>query len=79
MDIDYKNEFSNVLTLSLMNRINKQLEGSIKNLDKSIGVQLFKAIQGSGISQDLKEKDNHREQVLEEIQLWTMARRKRNL
>ncbi|WP_423364725.1 replication endonuclease [Burkholderia sp. LMG 21824] len=67
MKIDYKNKYSNVLTLSLLNRINNNLESSIKNLDKSIGVQLFKAIQGSGISQDLKEKDNHREQVLEEI------------
>lgn len=63
----YKEQGTNLLTLSLLEKINLSLNKKIKNLDKSIGVQLFKAIQGSGISQDLKEKDNHREQVLEEI------------
>ncbi len=63
----YKEQGTNLLTLSLLEKINISLNKKIKNLDKSIGVQLFKAIQGSGISQDLKEKDNHREQVLEEI------------
>lgn len=63
----YKEQGTNLLTLSLLEKINISLNKKIKNLDKSIGVQLFKAIQGNGISPDLKEKVSQSEQVLEEI------------
>lgn len=67
MKIDYKNKYSNVLTLSLLNRINNNLEGSIKNLDKSIGVQLFKAIQGKVFTQS--QRENIKENALKEVYL----------
>jgi hypothetical protein len=67
MKIDYKNKYSNVLTLSLLNRINNNLEGSIKNLDKSIGVQLFKAIQGKVFTQS--QRLNIKENALKEVYL----------
>ncbi|WP_176323138.1 replication endonuclease [Burkholderia vietnamiensis] len=67
----YKEQGTNLLTLSLLEKINISLNKKIKNLDKSIGVQLFKAIQGKGFSPDLEEKTNHREQVLEQIHYET--------
>lgn len=67
----YKEQGINVLTLSNLNLINQSLNKKIKNLDKSMVVQLFKAIQGGSFNPDLEEKSNHREQVLEQIHYET--------
>lgn len=61
----YKEQGTNLLTLSLLEKINISLNKKIKNLDKSIGVQLFKAIQGKVFtqSQRLNIKDNALKEV----------------
>ncbi len=67
----YKEQGTNLLTLSLLEKINISLNKKIKNLDKSIVVQLIKGIQGKGFSPDLEEKNNYKEQVLEQIHYET--------
>lgn len=61
----YKEQGTNLLTLSLLEKINISLNKKIKNLDKSIGVQLFKAIQVKVFtqSQRLNIKDNALKEV----------------
>lgn len=52
----YKETGINVLTLSKLNLINQSLNKKLKNLDKSICVQLFKAIQGRTFNHSQIEK-----------------------
>lgn len=75
--IEFSKDFYNengisLLTLSNLNLINQSLNKRIKNLDKSIGVQLFKAIQGGSFKQNATEEIDKRDSLIGEIhyQLW---------
>jgi hypothetical protein len=68
----YEQQGIKVLTLSNLVSINQSLEKSIKNLDNSYSVQLFKAIQGSGSKAKGSEKVAERDEVLEQVhyEIW---------